>query len=128
MINTLSGHTYGFSTMLEPINFILRALNLSSISFSSNYAWEWNPAQYIVSYAFQDFGYFLFLFFFFIGYLARKVDLKAHKYNDIFYVSIYFILLYTIISFISVPVIRSVEFWLMIIISFFMSKLISYQK
>ena len=128
MINSLSGYTYGFSTILGPISFILRAFSLSSIQFDSTFMWEWNPAQYIVSYAFQDYGYFFILFFLFMGYLARKVDYKAQSINSIFYVSIYYILLFTIVSFISVPIIRSVEFWLMILIAFIMSKFISYES
>lgn len=124
MISTLTGNTYGFSTILGPVNFVLSALKLSTVTFFSSFAWEWNPAQYIVSYAYQDFGNFYFLFFFVLGYLAKKVDVFVHQKNNKFYISIYFILLYAIISFISVPVIRSVEFWLMIIVALFMSKLL----
>jgi hypothetical protein len=128
MLNSLSGFTFGFSTFLQPLLFITRTFDLSLFDINSTYDWSWNPAQYIVSYAYQDFGYFLFLFFFILGYFINIIDKYALLKRKIFFVLIYFIILYALITFISVPIIRSVEFWLMIFISFFFSNFIAYKK
>lgn len=128
MINSVENFTYGFSTFLLPFRTIASFFNINFFNFGSTFEWSWNPAQYMVSYAFNDFGYFLFLFFFAIGYLTRFIEYKAIFKHDLIYISIYFLTLYSIISFISVPVTRSIEFWLMIIFSLFMTRFITKRK
>jgi hypothetical protein len=125
MIDSINQYTYGFSTILFPISFIIRFFGIDFISFESNYVWQWNPAQYMVSYAFQDFGYFIFLYFFVIGFIIRSIEYKAKYKKNIRFIAVYFLTLYCLVSFISVPVIRSIEFWLMVIVSIFMTRFIS---
>jgi len=113
MIDTCSQHTYGFSTFLAPLYFIFKYFNLSMPDFFNNsqYQWEWSPAQYFSSDAFQDFGYFYFILFYLIGIILFFVDLKALKQKNINYSAIYFVVLYGVVSFLFVPAIRGVEFW-----------------
>ena len=110
MIETCSQHTYGFSTILAPLYFIFKFLNFPLPDFFEiHYAWEWNPAQYFSSYAFQDFGYFYFVLFYIIGILLCQIDYQVEK--NIYSSAIYFIVLYGVVSFVVVPAIRGIEFW-----------------
>ena len=116
MIDSLHGHTYGFSTLLSPFTFISRALPLPLPEISTEFNWEWNPAQYTVSYSYQDFGVFFFLLFLILGYVSKKIDFMAIKRHNIYFVSAYFMALYGLISLIAVPAFRGMEFWLAILI------------
>jgi len=100
MIETCTRHTYGFSTILAPLYFIFKFFHLQPPDFESYYEWEWNPAQYFSSYAFQDFGYFYFVLFYFIGIILYVIDSKALKQKNIRIIAIYFVVLYGIISFV----------------------------
>jgi hypothetical protein len=111
MIETCSGHTYGFSTILAPLYFIFRFFNVPLPDFESYYEWEWNPAQYFSSYAFQDFGYFYFILFYFIGIILYIMDIKSLRQENIKSIAIYFVILYGIVSFVFVPAIRGIDFW-----------------
>jgi len=110
MIDTCSQYTYGFSTILGPLYFIFKFFHLPSPDFESNYAWEWNPAQYFSSYAFQDFGYFYFVSFYIIGILLCVLSIRALKQN-VYSSAIYFVVLYGVVSFVFVPAIRGIDFW-----------------
>ncbi|MGO9139573.1 MAG: hypothetical protein ACLQBC_18160 [Syntrophales bacterium] len=120
MIETCSGHTYGFSTILAPLYFIFKFFNMSLSDFESYYEWEWNSAQYFSSYAFQDFGYFYFVLFYAVGTLLYFVDIKTLKQKNIYSSSIYFIVLYGVISFLFVPAIRGIDFWFALLLSLFL--------
>jgi hypothetical protein len=85
--------------------------------------WIWNPAQYFASYLYIDFGFFSVLFFFLIGWLVRIIQVKTLKGN-LKFVAVYFIVLFGITTFISVPIIRAVEFWLLISLGLFLSKFV----
>jgi hypothetical protein len=112
MIETVSEYTYGFSTIFAPAYFIFTFFNLPTPSFFEIHAaWEWNPAQYFSSYAFQDFGYFYFVLFYLVGIILFFIDLKTLKQKNINYSAIYFIVLYGVISFLFVPAMRGMDFW-----------------
>ncbi len=113
MIDTCSQYTYGFSTILGPVYFIFKFIHQPMPDFVNNsqYEWEWNPAQYFSSYAFQDFGYFYFILFYFIGIVLFFIDFKALEQKNINYSTIYFVVLYGVVSFLFVPAIRGIEFW-----------------
>ena len=112
MIDTCTGYTYGFSTILAPLNLIFRFCHLPIPDFALNsyYAWEWNPAQYFLSYAFQDFGYLYFVPFYIVGILLFVLDIRVSKQN-IYSSATYFVVLYGVVSFVVVPAIRGIEFW-----------------
>jgi hypothetical protein len=115
MLDTCYQHTYGFSTILGPFYFVFKFLNLSLPDFLEiNFAWEWNPAQYFTSYAFQDFGYFYFVLFYIVGILLCKIDNQVEK--NIYISAIYFIVLYGVLTFMFIPAIRSPEFWFSILL------------
>jgi hypothetical protein len=121
MIETVSGYTYGFSSIFAPLYFIFKFFGLSLPDFATSYyAWEWNPAQYLTSYAFQDFGYFYFILFYFIGFTIYFVDLKTLKRKNIYSSAIYFLVLSGIISFLLVPAMRGMEFWFAFIVPLFL--------
>jgi len=110
MLDTCYQHTYGFSTILGPLYFVFKFLKLPLPDFFEiHYAWEWNPAQYFTSYAFQDFGYFYFVLFYAIGILLYKINNQAEK--NIYIGAIYFIILYGVLTFAFIPAIRGIEFW-----------------
>ena len=92
MIESVNEYTYGFSTILGPLLFVLKFLNLSPPNFEYSYEWEWNPAQYFTSYAFEDFGYFYFLLFYLVGVLLHPLDVKIQQKN-IYVSAIYFVVL-----------------------------------
>jgi hypothetical protein len=113
MIDTCSVHTYGFSTILGPLYFMFKFFNQPMPDFfvNSHYEWDWNPAQYLSSYAFQDFGYFYFILFYILGITLFHIDLKTLKQKAINSIAIYFVVLFSVVTFLFVPVIRGVEFW-----------------
>jgi hypothetical protein len=115
MIDTCSQYTYGFSTILGPLLFVFKFFHISSPDLGDNYEWEWNSAQYFSSYAFQDFGYFYFVSFYIVGFLLCILSVRASKKN-IYSSAIYFVVLYGVVSFVFVPAIRGVEFWLTLLI------------
>ncbi len=121
MIDTCSQYTYGFSTILGPLYFILKFFHLPLPDFSHNYEWAWYPAQYFTSYAFQDFGYFYFVLFYIVGILLFQIDNKAEK--NIYVSSIYFIVLYGVVSFFTVPAIKGIDFWIALLIPIVLIKL-----
>jgi hypothetical protein len=110
MMETVSGYTYGFSTFLAPLPFILKFFHLPSPDLETYFQWDWNVTQYFSSYAFQDFGYFSFLLFYAIGVLLCVLSNRAVKQN-IYSSSIYFVVLYGVVSFVFVPAIRGIDFW-----------------
>jgi hypothetical protein len=110
MLDTCYQHNYGFSTILAPLYFIFKFIGLPLPDFFDIHAtWEWNPAQYFASYAFQDFGYYYFVLFYFVGILLCQIDNQVKK--NIYASAIYFIVLYGVLSFVVVPAIRGIEFW-----------------
>jgi hypothetical protein len=122
MIDTCTGHTYGFSTILAPLYFIFKFFNLPVPEYDSSFEWEWNPAQYFSSYAFQDFGYFYFILFYAVGALLYLIDDKATK-RDIYFSAVYFVVLYGAVSFVFVPAIRGIDFWFSLLLPLALLKL-----
>lgn len=117
LVDTLQGHTFGFNTLLAPLDFVF---NFFSIDFGpdAEFDWVWNPAQYGVGYAYMDFGIFYFLFFLVLGVFARYLTVKSYSKRLIF-CSSYFVFVYGLMSFVTVPVIRGLEFYVSLIVSIF---------
>jgi hypothetical protein len=124
MIESINGFTFGFSTILAPLSFLFRGLGIQIQFPSSSYTWAWNSAQYLLSYSYQDFGLFFPIFIFLIGVFVGIVDYNSIKMKNPYITSIFLLISYTVVSFISVPVFRSVELYLMIIVAFVMTKLL----
>lgn len=122
VIDSQADFSYGFQTFLSPLSFVAKFFGIG-ISIPEPSVWVWNPAQYFNSYLFMDFGYLSFLLYPFIGYFMNYVEIKKRR-GSAFYTSFYFVLMFTITTFISVPFLRGMEFWLLIIICSAVSKFI----
>jgi len=123
VIDNQADFSYGFQTFLSPLSFIAKFFGIG-VNIPEPLVWVWNPAQYFNSYLFMDFGYLSFLLYPFIGYFVNYVEIKRKK-GSAFYTSFYFVLMFTITTFISVPFVRGMEFWLLIIICSAVSKFIT---
>lgn len=119
VIESYDDWTYGWNTFLSPLIFICKFFGIEK-NVSTPTSWLWNPAQYFNSYLYIDFGIFSFFIQFLLGYFFRKLQIKVNCGYK-FYVAIYLIIIFAICTFISVPIIRAVEFWLMLIISVFLT-------
>ena len=117
MIDTCTGHTYGFSTILSPLNLIFKFFHLPIPDFSSDiyFAWVWNPAQYFMSSAFMDFGYFYFVPLYIVGALLYVLNFRVLK-QYIYSSATYFVVLYGVVSFVVVPAIRGIDFWFVLLL------------
>lgn len=122
VIQNQSNFSYGFQTFLAPLTFIADYFGIK-LNIAQTSIWIYNPAQYLNSYLYIDFGYFSFILYPLIGYFINYVEVNKRR-NSLYFVSFYFVLMFTISSFISVPFIRGVEFWLIIIICILLSKFI----
>jgi hypothetical protein len=118
-------YSLGFQTFLSPLSLVFKFFGFN-IDIPSPNDWEWNPAQYFNSYLFMDFRYFSLIFYPIFGYFIKYIELKKKAKNK-FFISSYFIFMFTVSTFISVPFIRGVEFWLCIIICYFLSKQIKFK-
>lgn len=108
-------------TFLSPLSFICRFFD---IPFHSEMACDyvWNPAQSFWGFYFVDLNY---LGLFFLPILGRVIKyLEINKMNNPFCCCFYFIAMYGLFSFCVVPIIRSIEFWLMILTCLFVTKYI----
>lgn len=114
--------SYGFQTILSPLIFIFKFFGIDMNIPIAN-VWVWNQAQYFNSFLFMDYGYLSFLLYPLIGYYMNFVELKK-QHGSRFYTSFYFVLMFTITTFISVPFLRGMEFWLLILICIMVSKFI----
>ncbi|HOG17121.1 MAG TPA: hypothetical protein PLB96_07225 [Syntrophales bacterium] len=127
MIDTCSEFTYGFSTILGPLYYVMKVAGLPAPDFvlDSSYEWEWSPLQYFSSYAFQDYGYFYFILFYFTGLVLFVVDFSTLKRKSIYGTAIYFAVLYGVVSFLFVPAIKGVDFWFSLLLPLLLVRLFS---
>jgi oligosaccharide repeat unit polymerase len=119
-IDTQTNFNYNFSeTFLQPLSYIFKYFGLRFHSYGpKNYCW--NPAQSFWGDFFIDFNWVGLFFMPFLGYCIRKIEYA--RYSNVYFQIIYFLLAYTFFSFSTVPIIRSIEFWLMLIVGRFMAK------
>lgn len=106
-------------TFLSPLNFICRFFN---IPFHSEMACDyvWNPAQNFWGFYFVDLHYIGLLFLPILGRIIKYLEIN--KMNNSFCCCFYFIAMYCLFSFCTVPIIRSIEFWLMSLTCLFIAK------
>lgn len=112
--------SYGFQTFLTPLLPIFRIFGFEYVVNSPD-EWVWNPAQYFNSYLFLDFGYCSLIFYPFLGVFFRYVEVSKRNKNT-FYLSSYFLIIFTVATFISVPFVRGIEFWICILTCWFLSR------
>lgn len=130
VMNTLVGHSFGYNTFLGPLIFIYRTFGYDWILNGTEvtYNWIWNPAQFFTSYIFMDFGYFYFIVFILLGYWIRKFEVFVKTERNKYAVSLYFLILFIVMTFTTVPFIRGVESWLAILLSLLTTKLFINKK
>lgn len=123
LIDTQQHFNYDFSqTFIHPISFVFKFLGYHLNSYAAeNYSW--NHAQSFWGFYYIDFHWLGLLFMPILGRFIRIAE--SLKRSSIFFMLIYFVLMYCFFSFTVVPIIRSVEFWLMIITSIILKRLIS---
>lgn len=122
VIENFNNWTFGWSTFLVPLWYILKFFGINRDVIVPTY-WIWNPAQYFNSYLYMDFGIYSILLFYFFGVIIRRLQIAVLKSKK-FFISLYFIVLFAISTFISVPFIRGIEFWLLIFLSYICSRFI----
>ena len=119
VIERQSEFSYGFNTFLSPFWYIMKFFSFDYKVPEPEF-WIWNPAQYFASYLYIDFGIYSLLIFLILGFIVRRIQVKTLMAN-LRYTSIYFITLFVLVTFISVPIVRGIEFWLIIILAVFLS-------
>lgn len=116
VLKGFSNFSLGFNTFLTPLYFIAKFFGYR-IDIPQSEDFVWDNAHYFYSYLYMDFGIFSFVVMFVLGMAVNKYQQLVNDKNK-FALCFYFLVLFTICTLIVVPIIRSVEFWLMIIISF----------
>lgn len=127
LIDKQHNFNYDFSqTFLMPLSFVFKFFGINHSSYDP-VDYEWNIAQSFWGDLYLDFNYWGILLMPFIGMAIRKIE--RNKCRNGFCMGFYFIAMYTLFSFCTVPVIRSIEFWLMIIIVCVVkNKLVSFER
>lgn len=123
LIDSNTKISFGFETFLHPLLLIFRFIGFPLDLTNKNYEWVWNPAQYFFGYLYLDLSLASIPFCFFIGSLLGYIDTKSQAGVGRTY-SIYFVVLYCIISFLGVPALRGVEFWFTLTITYTLSRLV----
>lgn len=112
---------YDFTqTFLAPLSFIFKFFGWPFTTYSPK-EYIWNDAQSFWGFLFIDFHWLGLLFMPVFGRVIKVIEIN--KTRSLFCMCFYFIALYTVFSFFTIPIIRSIEFWLMIVVSLFFSKI-----
>lgn len=120
-IDSDSPLTFNFAnTFLNPLNIILGFISFPSLKTYVITIFEWNPAQYFMSYLYQDFGYLSLYFYLFFGTVCKVIEIKKNQ-GKLFFIGLYLFAFFVLITFITVPFIRAIESWLIIFIIFLIS-------
>lgn len=117
---------YDFTqTFLNPLGYIYKFMGWSYVS-SGPKEYIWNNAQSYWGFLYIDFHWMGLFFMPLIGHIIRL--LEYYKLSKPFCQGFYFIGMYTLFSFFTIPIVRSIEFWLMIItVLLFTKVIIKYQ-
>lgn len=110
-LRSASTWTFGFSTIFGPLNFVFRAFGIN-LSFVTNAEWIGDPGSCLLAYSYQDFGYFGFVVYGFIGLLTSWIRRKRLHYPDsVLWASVYLWLLVGLTTIWTVPLFRGPDFW-----------------
>lgn len=113
LIEHFNQWSYGLNSFLFPTYFIAKTFGIS-LSVSEAPVSLWAGPQYFWGYLYMDFGNFSFIVCFLLGVILSYYQSKINK-KDIWAVSIFFLILFFILSTMVIPISRAVEFWLMIL-------------
>ncbi|WP_294208415.1 hypothetical protein [uncultured Chryseobacterium sp.] len=117
--------SYGFNTFLMPLAYIFKFFGVENFSVVGPQKYTVDTAQYFASNLYIDFGYFFFVGFYLMGIFVRRIQIKSIS-GASYYPQIYFIVLFALASFVSVPIIRGVEFWVMLLLAYLYNKFIKF--
>lgn len=114
----ISNYTYGFSTILNPVNFITKYFGIPDLVNFPKHEWVWNPAGFLTSYLYLDFGIGALIVYYFLGFFLKVYEIKR---NNIYFNGLYFLVVFTLCTCITVPFLRAIEFWLGLLMSLYYS-------
>lgn len=111
---------YDFSqTFLQPLFFICKFFGLNFHTYGPE-SYCWNPAQSFWGFFFIDFNWLGLCLLPILGVGIKRIEMS--KFYNINSLLLYFVLAYCAFSFTTIPIIRSMEFWLMLIVAYIASK------
>ncbi len=111
-IRTSTKWTYGFATILTPLTFVARGLGISLNLPQTDAQWVINRAGNLLAYSFQDFGYFGFVVYAFLGFVIGWVRRKRiSRPNSLLWATMYLWGLAGLLSVWIVPLFRGPDFW-----------------
>ena len=106
-------------TFLNPMGYIFKFFGLPYTSIGPK-DYIWNDAQSYWGFLYIDFHWIGLFFMPLFGRVIRIVE--SYKQRKVFSMCFYFIFMYCLFSFFTIPIIRSIEFWLMILVALTLSK------
>lgn len=123
LIDSQQHFNYDFTqTFIHPISFVFKVLGIHIKSYVAEH-YSWNPAQSFWGFYYVDFHWIGILFMPILGRFIKIAE--SLKRSSVIFILLYFVFMYCFFSFTVVPIIRSIEFWLMITVSIGINKLIS---
>lgn len=122
VIQNQESFSLGFNTVLMPIYFVAIFFGYQ-IHIPQASSIIWDNAQYLYGYLYIDFGRFAVVAMFVIGIIVAKYQQFVNLYNRSA-ISIFFVVFFTVITFVVVPIIRGVEFWWLLIVCILLSRFI----
>jgi hypothetical protein len=110
-LRSATAWTFGFSTVLSPLGYVFKALGIDLL-VATDAEWIGNPAACLLAYSYQDFGYFGFFVYGFMGLVAGWIRRKHLQYPDsVLWASVYLWLLVGLTTIWTVPLFRGPDFW-----------------
>lgn len=115
----------GTSSFLHPFMFVFRFIDieLKEVPIAD---YIWNSAQYLNAYLYMDFSFFMLFVQFLIGCFISVIESRRRAF-DFIYIGGYFFYIFVIVSFITVPFIRAMEFWFVLLLIYFSAHLLKIQ-
>jgi oligosaccharide repeat unit polymerase len=118
ILDSNASPTYnGANTFLLPLNTVFSFLNIPALKEYAITSYQWNSAQYFNAYLFQDFGYLSLFFYPFFALICKIIEIKKNN-GSLFFIGSYLFLFFVLITFITVPFIRAVECWFVLLVVF----------
>lgn len=115
LIENPVNYTWGLNTFFMPLYFIAKFFNIH-LDVPQAKVVIWDNAQYFFGYLFLDFKFFSFIVVFLLGIMIARFQMLINRKKK-YAISMFFVILFAISTLVVVPIIRGVEFWLMLIIA-----------
>lgn len=115
LIEHFTDRSYGFNTLLMPLYFIGKTFGVE-IEVPVAPVSIWGNPQYFFGYLYMDYGYFMLIVLVLLGFLLARYQ-KLINERDPWAISFFFLSLFVVHTTMVIPIIRAVEFWLLILIA-----------